>query len=170
MYSQLVILPILFQALIAVVLLFLWSKPKTQRIVSVIGSGVGVVISVLLFSQVWNNGIQTIQLGNWEPPFGISLVADTFAVVLVLLTSIVGFAVSIYSSTNVVSSRVKFGYYAMFHFLILGLTGAFLTGDIFNLYVWFEVIIISSFVLLTIGGRKAQIEGAMKYFTLNMLA
>ena len=170
MNSQLIILPILFQALVAVILIFLWSKPRTQRVVSVLGSGVSVVISAFLFSQVWNNGIQTMQLGNWEPPFGISLVADTFAVVLVLLTSVVGFTVSIYSSTNVVSSRVKFGYYAMFHFLIMGLTGAFLTGDIFNLYVWFEVIIISSFVLLTIGGRKAQIEGAVKYFTLNMLA
>ena len=52
----------------------------------------------------------------------------------------------------------------------MGLTGAFLTGDIFNLYVWFEIIIISSFVLITLGGEKAQIEGAVKYFTLNILA
>ncbi|NJX17571.1 proton-conducting transporter membrane subunit, partial [Tamlana crocina] len=56
------------------------------------------------------------------------------------------------------------------HFLLLGLNGAFLTGDIFNLYVWFEIIIITSFVLLTIGGEKAQLEGAVKYFTLNILA
>ncbi|MEX1192933.1 MAG: proton-conducting transporter membrane subunit [Brumimicrobium sp.] len=170
MNTQLITYPILFQALLAVLLLFLWRKPGSQRWTSIIGSGIGAIIAVILFVNVWNNGIQSIQLGNWEAPFGISLVADTFAVTLVLLTNIVAFAVSIYSNSNMVSSRVKFGYYAMFHFLIMGLTGAFLTGDIFNLYVWFEVIIISSFVLLTIGGRKAQVEGAVKYFTLNMLA
>src|SRR5690606_28929326 len=61
------------------------------------------------------------------------------------------------------------GYFFLFHFLIMGLLGAFLTGDIFNLYVWFEIVIISSFVLLTIGGKKMQMEGAIKYVTLNML-
>ncbi|CEN40336.1 Na(+)/H(+) antiporter subunit D (fragment) [Capnocytophaga canimorsus] len=65
---------------------------------------------------------------------------------------------------------MRFGFLPIFHFLLLGLNGAFLTGDIFNLYVWFEIIIISSFVLLTLGGEKAQLEGAVKYFTLNILA
>src|SRR5690606_6674669 len=55
-------------------------------------------------------------------------------------------------------------------FLIMGLNGAFLTGDIFNLYVWFEIVIISSFVLMTLGGRKPQMEGAIKYVAMNMLA
>jgi multicomponent Na+:H+ antiporter subunit D len=170
MSEHLIILPIIAQALIAITLLFFWRKPNTQRIISIIGSAGAVVIASLLLYQVWNNGTQVMQLGNWEAPFGISLVGDTLASTLVLLTSIVAFVISIYSNTNMVSARVKFGYYAIFHFLIMGLSGAFLTGDIFNLYVWFEVIIISSFVLLTIGGRKIQIEGAVKYFTLNMLS
>jgi len=89
---------------------------------------------------------------------------------MVLLTSIAGLAVSIFSSGSVIGDRLRFGYFPIFHFLLLGLTGAFLTGDIFNLYVWFEIIIISSFVLITIGGEKAQLEGAVKYFTLNFLA
>ncbi|MDX1651812.1 MAG: proton-conducting transporter membrane subunit [Brumimicrobium sp.] len=170
MDSQIVIYPILYHAFLAVILLFFWRKPQTQRGISIVGSAFGVIIGAYLFSTVWNSGIQTMQLGNWKPPFGITVVADTFSATLVLLTNIVAFAVSIYSTANVVSARVKFGYYGMFHFLIMGLTGAFLTGDIFNLYVWFEVIIISSFVLLTIGGKREQIEGAVKYFTLNMLA
>lgn len=170
MSAHLIIFPIIIQAIIAIILLFFWRKPNTQRILSIIGSAGAVVIAALLFFQVWTNGTQVMQLGNWEAPFGISLVGDTLAVMLVLLTSIVAFVISIYSNANMVSARVKFGYYAIFHFLIMGLCGAFLTGDIFNLYVWFEVIIISSFVLLTIGGRKIQIEGAVKYFTLNMLS
>ncbi len=63
-----------------------------------------------------------------------------------------------------------YGYFPIFHFLVMGLNGAFLTGDIFNLYVWFEVIIIASFVLMTLGGRKTQLEGALKYMSMNILA
>lgn len=170
MTTQIITYPILFQALLAIVLMFLWSKPKSQRIVSIIGSVIGLGISAVLFSFIWRNGTHAIQMGSWDAPFGISMVADTFSVTLVLLTHIIALAVSLFSTFGIVASRVKFGYFAIFHLMIMGLSGAFLTGDIFNLYVWFEVIIISSFVLLTIGGRKSQIEGAVKYFTLNMLA
>ncbi len=170
MFSQNIAYPILYQALIAIILLFLWKKKKMQRIVSILGSIGFVVLCISLFIQVWNHGTLTLQMGNWDAPFGISLVADTLSSSLVMLTSFVGLAVAVYSSSTIISSRVKFGYFAILHFMIMGLCGAFLTGDIFNLYVWFEVIIISSFILLTIGGEIAQIEGAVKYFTLNMLA
>ena len=170
MSEHLTIYPILVHLIIAILLLFFWMKPKIQRYISIFGSAIGIAVSILLFQRVWEGGIQSIQLGNWEAPFGISMVADTLAVSLIILTNIVSFALSIYSTENMVSTRLKFGYYAIFHFLIMGLSGAFLTGDLFNLYVWFEVIIISSFVLLTIGGRKIQIEGAVKYFTLNMIS
>lgn len=162
--------PILFQAFVAVLLLFFWQKVKIQRWISIIGSAIAVIISFSLFFHVWENGIISIQMGNWAAPFGITLIADSLAVTMVVLASIVGFAVSLFSTRGIVASRIKFGYYPILHFMIMGLSGAFLTGDIFNLYVWFEVIIISSFVLLTIGGKKAQVEGAVKYFTLNMLA
>jgi multicomponent Na+:H+ antiporter subunit D len=78
--------------------------------------------------------------------------------------------VAIFSTVGVSEARIKYGYFPILHFLLLGLTGAFLTGDIFNLYVWFEVIIISSFVLLTLGGREKQIGGGLKYVTLNLIA
>src|SRR5690606_40129578 len=76
----------------------------------------------------------------------------------------------IYSIVALNASRIKYGYFVFFHFLVVGLLGAFLTGDIFNLYVWFEVVIISSFILLTLGGKKMQMEGAIKYVAMNMLA
>jgi multicomponent Na+:H+ antiporter subunit D len=170
MTTHIIIFPILIQLCIALLLLFLWSKPNVQRMVSIIGSTLSLVIAIFLFRSIWTGGIQSMQLGNWSAPFGISLVADTLSVTMVLLTNIVALAVSIYSSSNIVASRVKFGYFAIFHFMIMGLSGAFLTGDLFNLYVWFEVVLISSFVLLTIGGKRIQIEGAVKYFTLNLLA
>ena len=170
MTNQLVIYPLLLQLLLSIVLMFFWSKIKTQKAISVIGSFISIFIAVWLFTTVWNNGTQTMQAGNWEAPFGISFVADMLAATLVLLTAISGLAVAIYTSGTVILPRLRFGFLPIFHFLLLGLNGAFLTGDIFNLYVWFEIIIISSFVLITLGGEKPQLEGAVKYFTLNILA
>lgn len=155
---------------IAIILLAAWSNIGFQKVFSIIGNVLSVGLAAYVFSFIWNNGTHTIQSGDWVAPFGITFVADTFAVTLVLLTSIAGLAVSIFSAGSVLKDRLKFGYFPIYHFLLLGLNGAFLTGDIFNLYVWFEIIIISSFVLITIGGEKAQLEGAVKYFTLNILA
>ncbi|WP_207493219.1 proton-conducting transporter membrane subunit [Aridibaculum aurantiacum] len=154
----------------AIVLLFCWRKVAAQRVASVVGNFVSLTISIMLLHQVWNNGIQTMQAGNWSAPFGITFVADVFGSTLVLLTSIAGLAVSIFSTAGISKARMRFGYFPILHFLLMGLSGAFLTGDIFNLYVWFEIIIIASFVLMTLGGRKPQIEGGIKYVTMNLLA
>ena len=170
MTQQLILYPLLLQLLLAILLMFFWKKIRAQRVISILGSIVHLGVSIGVFAYIWNNGTQTVQAGGWEAPFGITFIADTFAITMVLLTSIAGLAVSIFSAGSVISDRLRFGYFPIFHFLLLGLTGAFLTGDIFNLYVWFEIIIISSFVLITIGGEKAQLEGAVKYFTLNFLA
>ncbi|NEN24668.1 Na+/H+ antiporter subunit D [Cryomorpha ignava] len=168
--TQLILLPILFQACLAVLLLFFYTKTKTQKVLSIAGSSVNLVIASLLFYTVWVNGSMSVQAGNWSAPFGITFVADTLAVTMVLLTAIVGFAVSVFSAFTIARDRLRFGYFSILHFLLMGLAGSFLTGDIFNLYVWFEIILISSFVLLTIGSEKKQLEGAVKYFALNMLA
>ncbi|CAN5177242.1 Na+/H+ antiporter subunit D [soil metagenome] len=150
--------------------MFGWNHIRYQRVVSILGSVANLGVSIWLFSFIWNYGTQTVQAGNWDAPFGITFVGDAFSVTLVLLTAISGLAVSMFSASSIIPARLKFGYFPIFHFLLLGLNGAFLTGDIFNLYVWFEIIIISSFVLITLGGEKAQLEGAVKYFTMNILA
>jgi multicomponent Na+:H+ antiporter subunit D len=156
--------------LTAVVLLFCWRKITLQHRVSVIGNAILLILSILLFINVWNNGIQTMQAGNWKAPFGITFVADVFSSTMVLLTAIAGLAVSVFSTVGVSKARMRYGYFPILHFLLMGLNGAFLTGDLFNLYVWFEIIIIASFVLMTLGGRKPQIEGGIKYVTMNLLA
>lgn len=157
----------LFTALLQLVF---WRKTVTHRILSVVGSLLGFGISLKLFLKVYYGEILIMNAANWAAPFGIVFVADTFSSVMVLLTSVAALAVSLFSAVGVGRARMLYGYFPIFHFLIMGLSGAFLTGDIFNLYVWFEVVIISSFVLLTLGGRKAQLEGAVKYMALNILA
>jgi multicomponent Na+:H+ antiporter subunit D len=170
MNNSLIVLPIVVQFLAGTVLLFFWVKTNTQKVLSAIFSAIGLIVSIWLFMLVWNQGIQVTQSGNWEAPFGISFVADAFGATLVLISSISGFAVSIFSAGSMRKERLQFGYFPILHFLIMGLQGAFLTGDIFNLYVWFEVVIISSFVLMTLGGKRKQLEGAIKYVSLNLLA
>lgn len=170
MTNQIIILPLFIQLAVAIVLLFFWRKSGIQRYISVMGSLAGLGAAIILFMKVWQGGVIAMQAGSWAAPFGISMVADTLSATLVLITSIVGLAISIFSTASIIKLRMDFGFFPILHFLLMGLIGAFVTGDIFNLYVWFEIMIISSFVLLTIGGEKAQLEGAVKYFTLNMLA
>lgn len=170
MIDNLLIFPIIIQLFVAITTLFLWKNINAQRIVSVFGGVLALIASVLLFVKVYNQGILIMNAANWEAPFGIVFVADLFSSTMVLLACISGLSVSIFSTIAISKQRLQFGYIPIYHFLVMGLCGAFLTGDIFNLYVWFEVIIISSFVLLTLGGRKAQLEGAVKYMAMNILA
>lgn len=161
---------VLIQLFTAIIQLIFWQKTLAQRIVSVLGSILSVCFSIALFSKVMSHGTLVMNSANWESPFGIVFVADMLSSTLVLLTSLACLAISLFSCVSVSKSRMDYGYFPIFHFLMMGLTGSFLTGDIFNLYVWFEVIIISSFVLMTLGGRKTQLEGAVKYMALNILA
>ena len=170
MMENLVIWPLAVHLFFSLILMFGWKNIKFQKNVTIIGNIISLAVAIYLFIYVYENGTQTLAAGGWEAPFGIVFVSDLFAATLVLLTAISGFAVSIFSVVSVMNARLRFGFFSVYHFLLLGLNGAFLTGDIFNLYVWFEVIIISSFVLISIGGEKNQLEGAVKYFALNFMA
>jgi multicomponent Na+:H+ antiporter subunit D len=119
---------------------------------------------------VWQDGIQVAQIGNWPAPFGITLVADLLSATMVVLAGLMGMAVAVYSLTSTDPRREAFGYYPLLHILLMGICGSFLTGDLFNLYVWFEVMLIASFVLLALGGERAQLEGGIKYVTLNLIS
>ncbi|MFN3309450.1 MAG: Na+/H+ antiporter subunit D, partial [Anaerolineales bacterium] len=168
--NRYLILPIVIPFLTAVLCLLLFRKPKLQRWIGVSGAGVLLVVALWLLLLVRNQGIQAVQIGNWPAPFGITLVADLFSAILIVLAGVLGLAVAVYSLESVDSQRQSFGYYPLMYFLLMGVCGAFLTGDLFNLYVWFEVMLMASFVLLALGGERGQMEGAIKYVTLNLLS
>ncbi len=166
----LLILPILIPFLSAVLALLAWGWRPFHRVIGVLGA-VGLLgAGVMLLDSVWRDGIQTLQVGNWPAPFGITLYADLFSATMVVLAGLIGLAVAVYSLGNIDPDREQFGYYPLFHILLMGVCGAFLTGDIFNLYVWFEVLLIASFVLMVLGGERAQLEGGIKYVALNLMA
>ncbi len=164
------VLPIIVPLLCALVCLFFWRRTGVQLYITILGSLTLLISAVLLLNNVYNEGIISTQMGNWAAPFGISLVSDILSAIMVLLTAITATAVSIYSISAVDNKRKSYGYYPVYNILIMGVCGAFLTGDIFNLFVWFEVMLISSFVLLTLGGQRPQMEGAIKYVTLNLIS
>jgi multicomponent Na+:H+ antiporter subunit D len=164
------ILPILIPLTAAITSLLAWRSRRIQRTVGVLGSGGLLVAALALLDSVWNDGIQAAQMGTWPAPFGITLVADLFSTIMVGLTGLIGLTVSVYSVASMDPRREAYGYYPLLQILLAGCCGAFLTGDLFNLYVWFEVMLIASFVLLALGGERPQMEGAIKYVTLNLLS
>jgi multicomponent Na+:H+ antiporter subunit D len=168
--NVLLVLPLLVPLIAAALAMLAWRHVAIQRWFGVAGAAGLLAAGAALFWSVWNDGIAVVQLAGWPAPFGISLVADLFSSIMVVVTGLMGMAVAIYSVGGVDTRRESFGYYPLLLILLMGVTGAFLTGDIFNLFVWFEVMLIASFVLLALGGRRSQIEGALKYVTLNLLA
>lgn len=168
--SILIILPVLVPFLTGISMLFIRKKIKTLRIINLSSSAVLMVVSCLLFLNVLDAGYIVNQLGGWKAPFGISFVADYLSSIMVVISSVIMFSTSVYSFSAVDREREKFGYYSLLQFLMMGINGSFLTGDLFNLYVWFEVMLISSFVLLALGGKEEQLEGAIKYVTLNLIS
>lgn len=167
---MMIVWPIILPLLTAIATLFAWQKLRTQRALSLVGMGAYAIIAVQLFNQVRDGDIVAAQLGGWDAPFGITLVADRLSGMMILLVAIVGLATIIFSTVNIDRQRVALGYYPLVNVLIMGISGAFLTGDMFNLYVWFEVLLISSFVLLALGGDQSQLEGTFKYVIINLVS
>ncbi len=166
----LLVLPILIPLTTAAFCLLFWRHRAIQRLLGTLGSTAHLVAALLLLWFVRQDGIFAIQVGNWPAPFGITLVADLFSAIMTVLAALMGLTVVVYSLASMDSGRESSGYYAFFHFLLMGVSGVFLTGDLFNLYVWFEVMLMSSFVLLALGGERHQLEGAIKYVTLNLIS
>jgi multicomponent Na+:H+ antiporter subunit D len=168
--NSLVILPVVIALGGAACALLAWRSLRVQRLIG-IGTAAGVLVSgIALLALVERDGIAVVQVGAWPAPFGITFVADLFAAILVTLTGVLGVAVTVYSAGSIDTRRQAFGYYPLLLVLQAGVCGAFLTGDLFNLFVWFEVLLVASFVLLTLGGEKAQLEGGLKYVALNLIA
>jgi multicomponent Na+:H+ antiporter subunit D len=168
--NLLLVLPLILPLTMAAISLLAWGRLRVQRSLAVAGTAALLVVGLILLESVWTDGICATQMGAWPAPYGITLVADLLSAIMVVLTGITGLAVAVYSLASMDERREALGYYPLLHILLMGVCGAFLTGDLFNLYVWFEVMLMASFVLLALGGEPGQIRGAIKYVTLNLLA
>lgn len=154
----------------AAIQILLSGRSPAQRLVSVLSTAGLSVLGVALIAEVKSRGPLFLETGGWIVPVGIQLQADMLSALMLAITGIIGFCGAIHGIAEVPVRDERRGYHTLYQFLMLGVCGSFLTNDLFNLYVWFEVMLLSSFVLLAIGGEKPQTEGAVKYVVLNILA
>ena len=163
-----VILPLLLPLLAGALFILLpGSATRLRRAFSVSTTAALAVAAFFLHSQVADGAVIVYELGDWPAPFGIVLVADRLAATLVLLTAVLALCVISYAVRG--SDRSGRHFHNLFQFQLFGLNGAFLTGDLFNLFVFFEVLLIASYGLLLHGGGRERARAGLHYVTLNLV-
>jgi multicomponent Na+:H+ antiporter subunit D len=167
---SLLILPILIPLSAGVAAFLCGRRRLWQSYVSLGGSLLQLGACAMLLVTVRQDGIQAVQMGSWPAPYGITLVVDHLSAIMLAITAIIGLAANVYALVDIDRRYQALGFHTLFQILITGICGAFLTGDLFNLYVWFEVMLMASFGLLVMGGEPRQLDGGVKYVTLNLMA
>lgn len=169
--NVLLVLPLVIPLSAAALSLLVWRRLAVQRGLAVAATAGLLGTGLALVTACWRSGaVQVMYVGGWPARYGITLVADLFSAIMVTLAGLMGLSVVVYSLGSIDRPRESFGYFPLLQVLLMGVCGAFLTGDLFNLYVWFEVMLMASFVLLALGGERGQLRGGIVYVTLNLLA
>lgn len=165
-----IFLPLALPLLTGALLLSIDSRERRwtlQRGLSLASTAALLPISVGLLLAVSDGRYITYALGNWPPPFGIVLVLDRLAALMLVLTALVALASLVYATETATDKRGRY-FHAQFQFQLLGLNGAFVTGDLFNLFVFFEILLIASYGLLLHGGGRELIRAGLHYVVLNL--
>ena len=165
-----VLWPVLVPIAASALCMMLWRAPRWQRAVHLAALALMLAASLLLLQTIGRHGVVALTFGGWGPPFGISFVADRLSAAMVAVTAALALAVGVYGLASTHRRQVRNGVYPLFLGMLAAVNGAFLTGDIFNLYVWFEIMLITALGLLVIDKSRAQLDGAMKYAILNLLS
>lgn len=169
MRQILLVAPILIPLMAAALTAILWSRPSLQRRIGLTAAALLLVTTFALLAEVLSGGMIVGQMGNWPAPFGITLVIDHLSVAMLVITGLMAVAVAVYAMGEGARERDRAGFQPLFHALLTGVCGAFITGDLFNLYVWFEVMLIASFGLLVLDRTREQLDGGIRYVMLNLV-
>ncbi|HRO29241.1 MULTISPECIES: Na+/H+ antiporter subunit D [Micrococcaceae] len=165
-----VLMPILGAALAFVLV----RRPRAQIAVTVTTITITLLLECLLLAATWDTGAVAVFLGGWEAPWGITMVVDRFSALMLVISSAVVLAVLVYASAQGVTDQDQGGPVSIFHptFLILvaGVSNAFLAGDLFNLYVGFEMLLTASYVLLTLGGTGPRVRAGVTYVVVSVIS
>ncbi|AWV21060.1 Sodium/proton antiporter protein shaD [Roseomonas mucosa] len=161
--------PVVGTLLAAALCAVLRHRPDWQRATMEAATGLMLAASLGLLAEVSQNGPLTVGFGGWPRSFGVSFTADRLGAMLSVFTGIVGLVVAIYARADIGPRRRASGFDALFLAMLAAVNGAFLTGDLFNLYVWFELMLVTALGLTVLDRRRAQIDGAIRYAALSML-
>nr|WP_284040712.1 monovalent cation/H+ antiporter subunit D [Phaeovulum sp. NW3] len=150
-------------------LIVLWMRYdlRSQRIFSIAGMTVLLAIAVKLAVDASAGQAIVYRLGNWEAPFGIVLVLDRLSALMLILTAGLGLAVALYAIGSGWDKR-GWHFHSLLQFQLMGINGAFLTGDAFNLFVFFEVLLIASYGLMIHSGGEARLKAGVQYVVYNL--
>lgn len=166
-----ILLPLAILTPFTFIILALFIKNvSTRNFLSLTLAVINLGIAIYILSAINSAEMLKTQMGSWPEPYGITLIADRFSAFMILISAIVFLAVTIYSVQSIDYDRLKNNYFLFTYGILMGVNGSFLAGDIFNLYVWFEVMLMGSFILISFGGERAQLEGAIKYLILNLIS
>ena len=164
------LLPVILPFFIGMILMFLQKHIGVQRFISLVTLAASSVISFFVMLKVQNDGIQSVTFGNWPVPYGITMVADGMSTLLVFTTFVLAFFIVWFGFESIGTGRESHFYYPGIMMILTGVTGAFTTGDIFNLFVFFEVLLMSSYLLIVLGGEKKQLRESIKYILVNVVS
>lgn len=167
-------LPIIVPAATAAIALLLARFPKAQQAIALFSLGSLLGVAGALVYLIYAHGIHTVQVGGWDAPIGITLVADNLAVLMVTVSQLVLFAVMWFGIGQGISDGDEDEPISVFvptyMLLNMGVSMAFLAGDLFNMYVGFEVLLVASYVLLTLGASSSRTRAGVSYVMVNMLS
>lgn len=164
--------PIVLPLAVGVLALMFEARPRVAALVSVSGTLVLAILSMALLSAASSGEITIYLLGNWKAPFGIVLALDRLSALMVALTAVVGVVSVLYArGGDAKGAHESHGahFHALFQIQLAGLNGAFLTADLFNLFVFFELLLIASYGLLLHGGGVARVRAAVHYVIFNLV-
>ncbi|MBB6454353.1 multicomponent Na+:H+ antiporter subunit D [Salirhabdus euzebyi] len=168
--SNLAIIPIIIPLLCGIIAIFFHKYVKAVRLFSQVMSIINLGVVLWIGWLVLQNGTITLATGGWEAPYGIIIVADPLAMLLVITSNIIGTACVFYAQSSLSKKQEQFYFYTFYFLLISGVSGAFLTGDLFNLFVFYEVLLMASYGLIVLGGERIQLRESLKYVLLNLFS
>ncbi|MFV0361443.1 monovalent cation/H+ antiporter subunit D [Tropicimonas sp.] len=164
-----IIMPVVMPAIVAAIMAMAMRYDLVlQRVFSIATVAALIAISTGLFVSTLDGSVQIYELGDWLPPFGIVLVLDRLSAMMLLLTSLLATAVVLYCAGSGWDGR-GWHFHALFSFQLMGVNGAFLTGDAFNLFVFFEVLLIASYGLTIHGGGGMRLRTGLQYVVMNLV-
>lgn len=167
--SHWIITPILLPTLMgAFIVMSVRHQVALQRVFSLVGLSLLLINAIGLFVYALGDDIWVYELGAWPAPFGIVLVLDQLSATMVLLTSFLAMAVMLYAIGSDWDKKGKH-FHALYQFQLMGVLGAFLTGDAFNMFVFFEILLIASYGLMTYGGGARRLQAGTQYVVYNLL-
>ena len=173
-FAQLAPLAVIIPFLGAALSLLLLRRNALQRTVAIGSLVLTLAVEALILGTTWNLGPQAVHLGGWEAPWGIVMVVDQLSSLMLVVSTVVSLAVLVYASGQGVADGDEEGPISIFHpsFLILvaGVSNAFLAGDLFNLYVGFEILLTASYVLMTMGGTVQRIRTGVTYVVVSVIS